>query len=295
MEDRGVLRGPLRASGAIQAVSMSTLLAPLLDPAVGERGVVLSVHGSAVNFVVDGALVTIASVGMGGLPNALLVADPFDPRALGVRAGMLVTTADGELAIGDARIRITLRDARQWCPDLAALPIVHGLLVRCGVVRQCAARSVGGLDGMVPGREVLAALADAFGSGSESMIAEAGRRLVGLGAGLTPSGDDVLVGVTAALTALGDDRARPLARLWARHAIGRTTVVAEAFHRHAAAGAYSERLHDVLRAILAGPVAAIPAAVRTAAAWGATSGIDTLAGILMGLELPRAGAECGAA
>jgi hypothetical protein len=72
-------------------------------------------------------------------------------------------------------------------------------------------------------------------------------------------------------------------------------VVAETFHRHAAAGAYSERLHDVLWAILTGPVPAIPAAVRAAAAWGATSGADTLAGILLALDPPLVVAERGAA
>ena len=296
MEGRGVLRSPAAASGTVPAVSVSTLLAPLFDiPGRPRRGAVLSVHGSAVNLVVDGALVTIASARSGGLPNGLLVAEPFAPRASGVRAGMAVTIANGELVIQDVPLWITLRGARCWRPELRPMPVPRDLHIRTAIAVRAARAHAAGKRGIVSAAEASGMLAEAFPCGSQTEIAEAGRRLVGLGAGLTPSGDDVLVGVTAALTALGDERARPLARSWARDAIGRTTVVAEAFHRHAAAGAYSERLHDVLRAILTGPVAAIPAAVRTAAAWGATSGTDTLAGILMALDLPRAGAERGAA
>jgi uncharacterized protein DUF2877 len=282
MENRGVLRGTARTSGAIRAVTVSTLLAPLLDERVeGCRGIVLSVHRSAVNVVVGGALVTVASAGAGGLPNGVLVAEPFDPRAFGLRPG-------GE-------VRISVRSARRWSPDLRPVGIPPDLDVRAGIARQAVVDHTSGLRGIVPAAEAFGALAEAFASGSEAAIVRTGRELVGLGAGLTPAGDDILVGLTAGLTALGDGRARGFAAAWARHAIGRTTFVAESFHRYAAVGAYSERLHDVLRAILTGPLEAIPAAVATAAAWGATSGADTLAGILLALDPPLANAELGAA
>ena len=282
MENRGVLRGTVRTSGAIRAVTVSTLLAPLLDEGVGGcRGIVLSVHGSAINVVIDGALVTVAGERAGGLPNGVLVADPFDPRSLGLRAG--------------GQIRITVRSARQWSPELRPIGSPPELEVRLGIARQVVVDHTSGLRGIVPAADAFADLGDAFASGSGASIVRAGRDLAGLGPGLTPSGDDILVGLTAGLTALGDGRARGFARAWARHAIGRTTVVGESFHRYAAVGAYSERIHDVLRAILTGPLVAIPAAVATAAAWGATSGVDTLAGILLALEPPRANAGLGAA
>jgi uncharacterized protein DUF2877 len=282
MENRGVLRGTVRTSGAIRAVTVSTLLEPLLDKCVGGcRGMVLSVHGSAVNVVIDGALVTVAGARKGGLPNGVLVADPFDPRSLGIRAG--------------GRVTIDVRSARHWSPKLGSLGIPPDLEVRVGIARRAAAARNGGLHGIVPAANAFEAFAEAFTSGSEAAIVRSGQSLVGLGAGLTPAGDDVLVGLTAALTVLGDGRARGFAGAWAGYAIGRTTLVAESFHRYAATGAYSERLHDVLRAILTGPVERIPAAVASAAAWGATSGTDTLAGILLGLDPPLASAELGAA
>jgi hypothetical protein len=60
--------------------------------------------------------------------------------------------------------------------------------------------------------------------------------------------------------------------------------VACAFHRAAAQGDYAERLHDLLGAVLGAPVAAIPTAADRAAAWGATSGLDTIDGVLLGLD-----------
>jgi hypothetical protein len=174
------------------------------------------------------------------------------------------------------------------------MAMARDLDLRAGIARLAAVRG-GGLHGIVSAADAFAALAEAFASGSEAAIVRTGRGLVGLGAGLTPAGDDILVGLTAGLTALGDGRARGFAGAWARHAIGRTTLVAESFHRHAAAGAYSERLHSILRAIMTGPVDAIPAAVQSAEAWGATSGGDALAGILLALEPPPANIELGAA
>lgn len=282
MESRGVLRSPPASPGTIPAVSVSTLVAPLFDTPTGSgRGVVLSVHRSAVNLVVAGALVTVAGERAGGLPNGVLVADLFDPRSLGIRAGDLVT--------------IKVRSARCWSPELPSLGSPRDLDVRAGIARRSAAAGSGGLQGIVPGADAFEALAEALASGSETAIVRAGNGLVGLGAGLTPAGDDILVGLTAGLRALGDERARGFAGAWARYAIGRTTVVAESFHRYAAVGAYSERLHDVLRAILTGPLEAMPAAVASAAAWGATSGADTLAGILLAFDPPLANKQLGAA
>jgi hypothetical protein len=293
MEGRGVLRSPAEGAGAIPAVSVSTLLRPLFDPAETRRGTVLSVHGSAVNLLVDGQLVTIAAAVVGGLPNGLLVADPFDPRSLGVRTGMWVALAAG-LEIDGGLLRIELTGARQWRPQLRPMSRPLDLHARSAIARRVAPPG-GGLHGIVPGGTAFAAFAAALASGSNRAIVQAGLSLVGLGAGLTPAGDDVLVGLTAGLTALGDGRAPGFAAAWAGHAVGRTTVVAETFQRHAAGGAYAERLHDVLEAIVTGQVDAIPAAVRAAAAWGATSGADTLAGILLALDPPRAVERRGAA
>ena len=112
--------------------------------------------------------------------------------------------------------------------------------------------------------------------------------LVGLGEGLTPSGDDLLVGLTAALHATGHPMAGSLARHAAFRAVDSTTDVARVALEHAARGEYAERLHDVLEAVARGDEASLHLRVERALSWGASSGADTLLGILIGLEAAAA-------
>ena len=74
--------------------------------------------------------------------------------------------------------------------------------------------------------------------------------------------------------------AHPLAQSFAtgcaRLAHGRTTRVAEMFFEHAARAAYSERIHRLVSAL--GDSEALATALR----WGATSGADTLLGVVLG-------------
>jgi hypothetical protein len=129
-------------------------------------------------------------------------------------------------------------------------------------------------------RELVVALE----TGDRSLAAAVATRLMGLGPGLTPSGDDVLVGIEAALYAM----ARPSAGFLAS-AMGdveeRTTALAATLLRHAAAGEFAERLHILLAALLGSDNETIPAAIDRAVAWGATSGSDCLLGVLIGLDI----------
>jgi len=112
--------------------------------------------------------------------------------------------------------------------------------------------------------------------------------LVGLGEGLTPSGDDLLVGLTAALRATGHPMAGSLSRHAAFRAVDSTTDVARVALEHAARGDYPERLHDVLEAVAHGDDASLRVQVERALSWGASSGADALLGILIGLEAAAA-------
>jgi hypothetical protein len=296
MESRGVLRSPARAPGYAAVVSVSTLLAPLFDaPLRNPTGAVLSVHRSALNVVIDGELIAIVSVRAGGLPNGILIAEPFDPRSLGIRPGMPVTIGNGRLEVGDGHLEAAARQANRWRPHIRPLAVPPDLDLRAAIAGRVAAPRANGLAGIVSAADSFATLTVAMASSSDAAIVRAGRALVGVGAGLTPAGDDVLVGLTAGLTALGDSRASAFASAWADHAIGRTTAVAESAHRHAALGAYSERIHDVLEAIVTGPLDVIPGTVAAAADWGATSGVDTLAGIVLALRPRVADAQQNAA
>lgn len=276
----------------IQAVRSSidpAALAPRRD------GTVLAVHRSALNLRLVGGLAVIAPVAAGGLPGALLVPNGFAPVSAGVRPGMTATIGpDGEIVIGD--LTITTRRARPWSARLEALgapPL--DLAERRAALATVLAGS--GADGFtMPGtRRRLEAFLDIAASGSVERVTRGGNMLVGLGAGLTPAGDDVLVGFSAALVALGHGgAARSLARAWARSAAGRTTVVAEAYHRHAAHGDYAERLHALLRAVVHGAPGEIARATGATTRFGATSGVDLVLGVLAGLDhVLAAGARVG--
>ena len=123
--------------------------------------------------------------------------------------------------------------------------------------------------------------------------------VIGLGTGLTPTGDDFLCGLLAALwctTIEGTEDARFLAGWGAALAttLDRTTVVGATLLECAIVGSFSGALQD-LAAELAGRrlgdrALALGAAMGRLCAMGHTSGMDTAAGFLYGLSL-RTGAE----
>ena len=102
--------------------------------------------------------------------------------------------------------------------------------------------------------------------------------LIGLGYGLTPSGDDFLVGALAMLDALEQTNMRAALGRAVIAAAARTSPLSASFLRAAAAGHVGENLHRMIAAIMTGEAdAAVAAATRI----GHTSGWDTLAGAVV--------------
>jgi len=104
------------------------------------------------------------------------------------------------------------------------------------------------------------------------------RSLVGLGSGLTPSGDDFLIGALAMLDALGQTNMHAQLGEAVAAALERTSPLSASFLRAAAAGHVGENLHVMIAALIAGDV---DAAVAAAARIGHTSGWDALAGAVV--------------
>lgn len=109
--------------------------------------------------------------------------------------------------------------------------------------------------------------------------------LVGLGVGLTPSGDDFLVGLLAGLQAGHHPMRRGIADGILGSVAGRTTQVSQHFLQCAGLGHFSESIHKLLRAVARGPIGAVHASVDRILGSGATSGFDLLVGIVDGLEM----------
>lgn len=125
----------------------------------------------------------------------------------------------------------------------------------------------------------------ALASGTfDDALARAATLLVGLGPGLTPSGDDVLGGVMLALSAAGHVDLRDV--LWETVApeLDALTVPISAMHLSAAAdGLAAAALHEVRDAILVN-APDLGDKLAAAAGHGATSGWDAIAGLVLGLQ-----------
>lgn len=104
-------------------------------------------------------------------------------------------------------------------------------------------------------------------------------KLIGLGPGLTPAGDDFLGGAMIALHALSYPAlAAPLAGRILARASHRTSLISRAHLACAARGEGAEALHDLLAALCASASTPLALALRALDAIGHTSGWDALAG-----------------
>jgi hypothetical protein len=112
---------------------------------------------------------------------------------------------------------------------------------------------------------------------------EAIQGLIGLGPGLTPSGDDFLVGALALLDAVGERHAHAaLARAITDTLPGLTTPLSACFLKAAAAGHVGEALHRAVSSVITGDV---DSAVAAAGKIGHSSGWDMMAGIMTTLRI----------
>lgn len=119
-----------------------------------------------------------------------------------------------------------------------------------------------------------------------SSLAEGLERLIGLGPGLTPSGDDFLAGVVMGLYKTGrEDEAAWLANFFYRTAQTRVTDISLAFYRALSEGLVAEPYLQFLKAIGTGEALSLERLLNRVSLHGATSGWDTITGMLFGFRL----------
>jgi hypothetical protein len=119
------------------------------------------------------------------------------------------------------------------------------------------------------------------------------KQLVGLGIGLTPSGDDFLIGfVGAAYFFAHADDFRKAVFEGMRPLVHRTNLPSFFMLKAALGGSYPGPLSDFLHAIETGSAARVRSAAKCLTGLGATSGQDMLAGVLSWLHVSS---TCGAA
>lgn len=255
-----------------------------------------------------GSLVLVGHETLGAGPLHVLWSGASEPAPRRPEEGMPVgVDLDGTCGDATAPLTLALCDAREWRPpappswrpsslrrSLAWLGHAADLAPTQGLGRLVAPIASGATDPVrsdLSGPERLAwpavaALSDwihaalvretAATPPSDALVG-----LIGLGPGLTPSGDDVLAGVLLALH--GFVRADVADRLaaWLRPRLaGRTGLVSRAHLECAARGEAAAVLHDALAALSSGDPDALAMATGAVGTLGHSSGWDGLVGIV---------------
>ena len=211
------------------------------------------------------------------LPNSLLTAGELPQVTVGDEAAV----GDGSVELGSQSLR-----ARRWWDPAPPLPPVDLRELAGSRLRLNAYQ--GRTPGLV-GNEAVALLTEGCAAGSLVDSITAAERLIGLGPGLTPSGDDVLAGVLLALRHLGA-AARVGRAVWLADWLAttvtfdartRTTPISATLLYCAARGEASPEVTEVLRALAESrpPEAALGRLDRL----GHTSGADLTQGLRIGV------------
>ncbi|MEM2082201.1 MAG: DUF2877 domain-containing protein [Candidatus Bathyarchaeia archaeon] len=243
------------------------------------------------------------------IPNGLTIGD------LGLKSGASVRRS-GDLIILDGDFSIDLRGVRIWKPirrPLGAFDAAR-LSRSIEIIEDMASRraSSEGLGLLIPHRREL--IANEFGAipSNDPMISRAARSianlfkavkegdrigidrsamgLIGLGPGLTPSGDDFLIGFLASsiFGATGDPHRFRFQVGSLRKSVLRarasTTLLSQEFFLHAVEGDVAEPINDLIVALFDGS-SQLGSLANRVIEMGETSGMDTLLGIIMGTSL----------
>jgi len=184
-----------------------------------------------------------------------------------------------------ATVLVSLESARSWAP-----PPAHGnARPNLEALRAC-------LDGHVPEEGlgcVILGVDNALSVHAQPALEALGRwlagnalgleaaQLIGLGPGLTPSGDDYLGGVLVALRWVGRGAHADSLWRWLEPRLpARTSTISAAHLAAAARGEVHEVLHDLLTDLAAWETPDLLPSLSRLDALGHTSGWDTLAGIV---------------
>ncbi len=296
-----------------------TLTAQTIDPfavallRAGARPRVHSVFGRALNVVTStGDLLAVVGPHVGGAPGTIVLERLPDVGfdATGIVPDLPADVTPERMLIG-AQLRVDLRRVVLWQPALAVRTLPHkDVLARVAIAESLAAGTApsGGLAPLLPWLDALTRLVDpavpddldplcqAAWAGTKALVCSwpndnrnsvraALLRLVGLGPGATPSGDDLLTGLFVATHRLRGGLPDGLGETCLAIARERSTDLSVARILHAARGAIEETQERVLVELVGGAGANLQGAVAKAARYGHTSGIDTLVGLFLGTRL----------
>ena len=280
----------------------------------------------------NGSLICIAGDQADDGPAMLRVdfGNTFDMGGIGVRVGMPASVHRSDLLLGP-HIRLRMAGAVAWIPPEASQSAPPATILRClraltedltpSAPDAGLAPLVRYAEDLAHGREFpmrgqmvglalpgVSAIVNGLCLGSEPEIERGVRTLIGLGPGLTPSGDDFLGGLIVALkserrAARGHDSSSGadsdlgimtsvLADSVVRSAAAGTTRISASLLTYAAKGTGSAGVHRLLELIMgAGARSRCSRAALKVAGAGHTSGWDCLAGLFLGVHISLASGD----
>lgn len=256
---------------------------------------VIASFPTAVYLAPEGAhVVAVEASDAVGLPNGLRLRRPSGGLALGevpVGAGGLV--GDGRVELGDLVVAVDRWVDHTYTPAVVDPVVLAGRLTYLDTALAAHDPLPGRLVATAAGL-VAALVADGDVDELAADAAGHARELVGLGAGLTPSGDDVLCGLLAGVhtlaPALGtvglQRRVERTGSAVLIDAEERTTALSAALLDHAHRGELARPARGLLRALLGRtPLAAALAALLRV---GHSSGRDLAAGLSLAVHVTLA-------
>lgn len=281
----------------------------------GWSGEVIAVHRQSCYLRGAGAEISaIVQRPLGNGPlNLVIPASAASPLAA-LKPGAPVASTGSRLRVG-FDLDIGLGGTSLWDPAVRLAPGADGGRLRrglAGVHRSTTARApahslvrllthlradglpapLGAVAHFPRSHALIGKLIEALSNRDRRSLVAATSALAGLGPGLTPAGDDFIAGVLLALALLRthrpDTALAEIADLVLEAAASRTHQISAAYLRAAHAGEASERWHRLIATISAGGVEEVHAAVGAVIEIGETSGGDTLAGFIAGMD-----AACG--
>jgi len=266
----------------------------------GTRGTVCAVFDRSIYVSLDSGCICVGPIALDAGPLNLLCKGWFTARPISapLQVGDAVWVESDVLRIGP--LAISFAAAQPWhpqppgtwnrtslayglaafadalprsLPDEGLAPLLYAELRTAGAISPVAAAAKS------PIRYLTQLLQGAKAEDGGGINAEQIAPLIGLGPGLTPSGDDYLGGMLVALSLIGQISLRDkLWQLLKPLLACRTGDISRAHLAAAAEGYGCSALHDLLCAIITGATDAIPAAITSVTAIGHTSGWDALFG-----------------
>jgi hypothetical protein len=273
-----------------------------------------SVFQSAANFRLPktGNLLTLVCSDQSDLPQGIRLDTPAGFSFTGLEVGATLTCNPGFLHIESIDLSIDLRQAQIWKCDLPALnvdltnPTVESAWRSVWQVlneRQLRAETEIIADKLFWPEEMqppgvsrqagmaMQSLVQATHQNDQPCAAAALRALIGLGSGLTPSGDDLIAGYLTGLWCTlrkQPEHTRFIVSLGRRviRLSNRTNEISRAYLYHAAQGQVSSRLAALAKSISDGETGEnLLNIAENAMQLGHSSGMDTVTGLLLGLAV----------